>query len=237
VGFVVDKVVLGRVFSEYFGFPCQSSFNQILYHHNHPGQATIGQSVAAVPSGQSWTPPPTKRIKKKVRGHCFATIFWNQLSLYSQNKADVSGIQRGLALRFPDSYSRNSPFESRLVHHLHWLIFLQSAQANTETLRRLGHVSFLPNPFWFINLMIWGNIVWACDSVVKYSTDRSRGILCFLCYLFKFWNKQIFYEQRMNIKASDISEMEGTGLWNILSRDRVTINGFRIDGRIYWTLW
>jgi hypothetical protein len=26
VGFVVDKVVLGQVFSEYFGFPCQSSF-------------------------------------------------------------------------------------------------------------------------------------------------------------------------------------------------------------------
>jgi hypothetical protein len=26
VGFVVDKVALGQVFSEYFGFPCQSSF-------------------------------------------------------------------------------------------------------------------------------------------------------------------------------------------------------------------
>jgi hypothetical protein len=36
VGFVVDKVVLGQVFSEYFGFPCQSSFYQILCHHNHP---------------------------------------------------------------------------------------------------------------------------------------------------------------------------------------------------------
>jgi hypothetical protein len=51
----------GQVFSEYFGFPCHSSFHQIL-HHNHPGQATIGQSMAAVPSGPSWTPPPTKRI-------------------------------------------------------------------------------------------------------------------------------------------------------------------------------
>jgi hypothetical protein len=27
VGFLVDKVVLGQVFSEYFGFPCQSSFH------------------------------------------------------------------------------------------------------------------------------------------------------------------------------------------------------------------
>jgi hypothetical protein len=43
--FVVDKVALGQVFSEYFGFPCQSSFHQLL--HNHPrlssGVCTIGQ--------------------------------------------------------------------------------------------------------------------------------------------------------------------------------------------------
>jgi hypothetical protein len=38
VGFVVDKAVLGQVFSEYFGFPCQS-FHQFLHHHNHPGLA------------------------------------------------------------------------------------------------------------------------------------------------------------------------------------------------------
>jgi hypothetical protein len=38
VGFVVDKVVLRQVFSEYFGFPCQSSFHQIPHPHNHPGQ-------------------------------------------------------------------------------------------------------------------------------------------------------------------------------------------------------
>jgi hypothetical protein len=38
VGFVVDKVALGQVLSEYFGFPCQSSFHQILHQHNHPGQ-------------------------------------------------------------------------------------------------------------------------------------------------------------------------------------------------------
>jgi hypothetical protein len=66
VGFVVDKVALGQVFSEYFGFPCQSSFHQIL-HHNHPGQATIGQSVAAVPCGPSWTTPPLSELKKKQK--------------------------------------------------------------------------------------------------------------------------------------------------------------------------
>jgi hypothetical protein len=39
VGFVMDKVALGQVFSEYFGFPCQSSFHQFLQHHNHLGFA------------------------------------------------------------------------------------------------------------------------------------------------------------------------------------------------------
>jgi hypothetical protein len=39
VGFVVDKVAMGQVFFEYFGFPYQSSFHQFLHHHNHPGLA------------------------------------------------------------------------------------------------------------------------------------------------------------------------------------------------------
>jgi hypothetical protein len=37
MGFVVDKVALGQVFSEYFKSPCQPSFHQILHHHNHTG--------------------------------------------------------------------------------------------------------------------------------------------------------------------------------------------------------
>jgi hypothetical protein len=37
MGFVVEKAALGQVFSEYFGFPCQS-LHQFL-HHNHPGLA------------------------------------------------------------------------------------------------------------------------------------------------------------------------------------------------------
>jgi hypothetical protein len=37
VGFVLDKVALGQVFSEYVGFPYQSLFHQFLHHHNHPG--------------------------------------------------------------------------------------------------------------------------------------------------------------------------------------------------------
>jgi hypothetical protein len=51
MGFVVDKVALGQVLFEYFGFPCQSSFHQFLHNHHHlsSGAGTIGQYVAAVP--------------------------------------------------------------------------------------------------------------------------------------------------------------------------------------------
>jgi hypothetical protein len=40
VGFVVDKVALGQVFSEDFGFPCQSLFHQFfstITTTYHPG--------------------------------------------------------------------------------------------------------------------------------------------------------------------------------------------------------
>jgi hypothetical protein len=46
--FVVDKVPLGQAFSEYFGFPCQSSFHQLLHNDPHlsSGVCTIGQKWA-----------------------------------------------------------------------------------------------------------------------------------------------------------------------------------------------
>jgi hypothetical protein len=56
VGFVVDKVALGQVFFEYFGFLCQFSFHRLLHtHHLSSGAGTTGQLVAAVPSGLSLT--------------------------------------------------------------------------------------------------------------------------------------------------------------------------------------
>jgi hypothetical protein len=33
VGFLVDKVALGQAFSEYFAFPYQSLFHQLLSYH------------------------------------------------------------------------------------------------------------------------------------------------------------------------------------------------------------
>jgi hypothetical protein len=58
VGFVADKVALGQVFSEYFGFPFQFSFHRLLHtRHLSSGAGTVGQLVADVPSGLSLTTP------------------------------------------------------------------------------------------------------------------------------------------------------------------------------------
>jgi hypothetical protein len=62
--FVVDKVALGQVFSEYFGFPCQSSFHQIS--PQSPSPIIWGwynrPVVAAVPK----VPPHKLKKKNKV---------------------------------------------------------------------------------------------------------------------------------------------------------------------------
>jgi hypothetical protein len=62
MGFVVDKVALGQVFSEYFGFPCQFSFHQSVHNHPHvsSGADTIGQKW---PQYKGLTPTPLA-IKK-----------------------------------------------------------------------------------------------------------------------------------------------------------------------------
>jgi hypothetical protein len=56
VGFVVDKVAPGEVFSEYFGFTCQ-----VLHNHHHLSSGAGTQSS----SGRS-TQSPTAQIKKKI---------------------------------------------------------------------------------------------------------------------------------------------------------------------------
>jgi hypothetical protein len=62
----VDKVALGEVFSEYFGFTCQFSFHRLLHTHLlSSGAGTIDQLVADVPSGLSLTAPQETRSKKK----------------------------------------------------------------------------------------------------------------------------------------------------------------------------
>jgi hypothetical protein len=52
VGFVVNKVAVGQAFPEYFSFPCQFWFHQLLHIHHYLSSraGTIGQTVADVPS-------------------------------------------------------------------------------------------------------------------------------------------------------------------------------------------
>jgi hypothetical protein len=51
VEFVVEKMALGQVFSEYFGFPCQNrSFHQLHHHHIHSGQLAEALPGADHPS-------------------------------------------------------------------------------------------------------------------------------------------------------------------------------------------
>jgi hypothetical protein len=63
VGFSVDKMAIGQIFSEYYGFLCQSSFHQIL-HHSHTGQVQYARSGRRAEWTQFGLPPPTLRIKK-----------------------------------------------------------------------------------------------------------------------------------------------------------------------------
>jgi hypothetical protein len=59
---MVDKVALGKVFSEYFGFPFQFSLHRLLHtYHMSSGAGTIGQLVADVPSGLRLTPTQEKK--------------------------------------------------------------------------------------------------------------------------------------------------------------------------------
>jgi hypothetical protein len=54
VGFVLDKMALGQVFSEYFGFPCQPHFIPPTSPSSQsPRTGTRGQYMAAVPRGPS----------------------------------------------------------------------------------------------------------------------------------------------------------------------------------------
>jgi hypothetical protein len=62
VGSFVDKVALGKVFLEYFGFPTQFSIHLLLHTRLSSGAGITGQIVADVTSRLSLTPP--QEIKK-----------------------------------------------------------------------------------------------------------------------------------------------------------------------------
>jgi hypothetical protein len=72
VGFVVDKAALGQVYSEYFGFPCQS-FHQFL-HHNQPG---LAQNAIGGRSGE-WTQYINLK-KQNINNNSFLLVSSNKI--------------------------------------------------------------------------------------------------------------------------------------------------------------
>jgi hypothetical protein len=85
VGFVLDKVALGQVFSVYFAFHCQFSFHRLLHtHHPTSGAGTIGQLVTDAPNGLSLTPPPRNLKKIHIR---YTGFVFGVTSNYPENKS------------------------------------------------------------------------------------------------------------------------------------------------------
>jgi hypothetical protein len=76
VGFVLDKIALGQVFSEYFGFPCQLSFHRLFHaHHLSCRDGTISQLVADVPSELSH-PTPTNLKSSFLSELLYYNLIW-----------------------------------------------------------------------------------------------------------------------------------------------------------------
>jgi hypothetical protein len=64
----MDKVALGQVFSEYFGFPCQFSFHRLLHidHHLSSGAGTIGKKWAKYQ--MDLVSPHPKKLVRRLGG-------------------------------------------------------------------------------------------------------------------------------------------------------------------------
>jgi hypothetical protein len=59
---MVDMAALGQVFSEYFGFLCQSSFHQLLHNHHH---LLSGAGIYNRPVVAAVRKVPPHKLKKK----------------------------------------------------------------------------------------------------------------------------------------------------------------------------
>jgi hypothetical protein len=119
MGFVMDKVALGQVFSEYFGFPCQLSFHRLFHitrnHHVLSGAGTIGQTVADVPSGLSLIPPQeTKKTNKQTNKQTNETISNEQeVGIESKRRMKFMWIQLQKERRELDKRNTKTIYKTR----------------------------------------------------------------------------------------------------------------------------
>jgi hypothetical protein len=85
-------VALGQVFSEYLGFPCQSSFHQLLHNHPHLsfGAGTIGQKW---PHYKGLGPTPIAITKAQEQLYHFTRkVFLVRWIFYKMQGTVVSGL-------------------------------------------------------------------------------------------------------------------------------------------------
>jgi hypothetical protein len=62
VGFVVDKLALGQIFSEYFSFPCQFPLHQLLSSDHD--LSTMAGTIGNTGPSTNWTQYTPLRIRK-----------------------------------------------------------------------------------------------------------------------------------------------------------------------------
>jgi hypothetical protein len=142
-------------FSEYFGFPCQFSFHQLLHtHHTLSGAGTIGQLVAEVPSGLSLTPPQEEKLAPslligRVRFDSFQRqgLFYSALCLHPSwvpfHSAEQLGLEenftevRGRLLKCEDGYLSNFKIASSFPRYaiLSWNLSTDAALCFSHCMR------------------------------------------------------------------------------------------------------
>jgi hypothetical protein len=93
VGFVVDKVALRQVSSEYFGFPYQSSFHQLLHNHPHlsSGAGTTGQKW---PQYKRLSPTPLAIKKNETKKQqSTKTCTWNNIKNTTTQNSNSKSVE------------------------------------------------------------------------------------------------------------------------------------------------
>jgi hypothetical protein len=126
-------VALGQVFSEYFGFPCKSSFHQLLHnHHRSFGAGTMGQHWPTY-QVDSISPHPDK-IKKK-------------LSWFSQTlQANSRIVPRHLP-------SKSFPTQSFIINPIILRYIVSLLKASLNNLRRKSQMeSCIAYSFFLVSL-------------------------------------------------------------------------------------
>jgi hypothetical protein len=78
--FVLDEVTLEQVFSEYLGFHCPFSFQQMLHAHYRlsSGAGAIDQRVADIPSGLTPPQKQTPRLESESKLYEPSQLLWTE---------------------------------------------------------------------------------------------------------------------------------------------------------------